>query len=169
MTTLQTFESDCTFNQAKLLERKESFGSFHCLDLSSATDRFPMSLQTSILSMLVSPQYAEAWNSIMVKLPFTLPKGSSKESVNYNTGQPMGAYSSWAMFSLSHHLVVQYSANQAGYALPYTGYALLGDDIVIGDTDVAEIYKATISGLGVDFSIPKSHEGQILCDFAKRL
>lgn len=26
--------------------------------------------------------------------------------VKYSVGQPMGAYSSWAVFALSHHLVV---------------------------------------------------------------
>jgi len=73
------------------------------------------------------------------------------------------------MFSFSHHLIVQYSADKAGYSVPYNGYALLGDDIVIGDRDVAEVYKAVIKDLGVDFSIPKSHEGLTLIDFAKRL
>jgi len=73
------------------------------------------------------------------------------------------------MFSLSHHIVVQYSADKAGYQVPYTGYALLGDDIVIGDRDVALHYKETIKSLGVEFSKAKSHEGQVLVDFAKRL
>jgi len=64
---------------------------------------------------------------------------------------------------------VQYSADKAGYDLPYGGYALLGDDIVIGNKEVAEIYKQVITDLGVEFSIPKSHEGNTLVDFAKRL
>jgi hypothetical protein len=27
--------------------------------------------------------------------------------VNYAVGQPMGAYSSWAMLALTHHLILQ--------------------------------------------------------------
>jgi len=37
----------------------------------------------------------------------------------------MGAYSSWGIFSLCHHLIVQMSAKQAGFRLPYNRYMLL--------------------------------------------
>jgi len=33
-----------------------------------------------------------------------------KETVFYRTGQPMGAYSSWAVFALTHHLLIRYCA-----------------------------------------------------------
>ncbi|KAF9914618.1 hypothetical protein FBU30_002438, partial [Linnemannia zychae] len=34
--------------------------------------------------------------------------------VKYEVGQPMGAYSSWAMLALTHHIVVLYAAKLAG-------------------------------------------------------
>jgi hypothetical protein len=35
--------------------------------------------------------------------------------VEYAVGQPMGAYSSWAMFTVAHHVVVQLCARRAGH------------------------------------------------------
>jgi len=48
-------------------------------------------------------------------------------------------------------------------------YVLLGDDILIGDRQLAEAYKAIIRTLGVDFSPIKTHESSKLLEFAKRL
>jgi hypothetical protein len=63
---------------------------------------------------------AEAWGRIMTKFDVRTPEG---DTVRYNCGQPMGAYSSFAVFSLCHHLIVQYCARKAlkirGF---YTGY-----------------------------------------------
>jgi hypothetical protein len=39
----------------------------------------------------------------------------------------MGAYSSWVMLILSHHVIIQYSAILAGHR-GYINYAVLGDD-----------------------------------------
>lgn len=38
----------------------------------------------------------------------------------------------------------------------FTKYELLGDDIVIGDAQVAEVYRDVMAQLGVGISIPKS-------------
>jgi hypothetical protein len=47
-------------------------------------------------------------------------------------------------------------------------YCLLGDDILIGDSALAEKYKEVILSLGVDFSPLKTHESEFLAEFAKR-
>jgi hypothetical protein len=61
------------------------------------------------------------------------------EYVRYSVGQPMGAYSSWAVFTITHHLVVQYAAYLCGH-ITFNDYILLGDDIVIKDNRVANKY-----------------------------
>jgi len=63
-------------------------------------------------------------------MPFRTPEGGR---IKYNAGQPMGAYSSWPVFALSHHLIVQIAGQRAGFPVPYSNYMLLGDDIVLGD------------------------------------
>jgi len=101
----------------------------------------------------------------MVKLPFMF----EGEEYQYKVGQPMGAYSSWAMFALSHHIVVQYAAFLAGRQGQYKDYALLGDDIVIGHQDVADHYLEVINLLGVEISFNKTHRGANLMEFTKRI
>jgi len=58
---LESLESDYTFNQGdgvKSLSKME--GPYFSVDLSSATDRFPIALQEKVLSILTTPDYAKA-------------------------------------------------------------------------------------------------------------
>lgn len=76
------------------------------------------------------------------------------------------------MFALSHHIVVQYSAFKTGQTIDgkfgmFGDYALLGDDIVIGNRLVAKHYKETMKSLGVELSEAKSHESTRFVEFAK--
>lgn len=59
---LATFPSDKTFNQTKLLEEftPDKGHSYHSIDLTSATDRFPINFQVSVLSQLIGKDKAEA-------------------------------------------------------------------------------------------------------------
>lgn len=108
-------------------------GLFSSIDLSAATDRLPISLQVSVLKVLLkdlvpdSQQFAEAWRDLLVgrkysvglkpqfskKSEFTIP-GDIPEFVTYTVGQPMGALSSWAMLAITHHAMMQFSASQCG-------------------------------------------------------
>jgi hypothetical protein len=88
--------------------------------------------------------------------------------VRYSVGQPMGAYSSWAMLALTHHFIVRVAALRAG--LPnFSNYAVLGDDIVIGDDDVASHYQDIMRFLGVGISLHKTLCSTLFCEFAKKL
>lgn len=73
------------------------------------------------------------------------------------------------MFALSHHIVVQYAASLAGHKGQYKDYALLGDDIVIGHQEVADHYLKVINLLGVEISFNKTHRGNTLMEFTKRI
>lgn len=84
----------------------------------------------------------------------------------------MGALSSWASLALVHHFLVQAAAWRAGYPQDklYTNYAILGDDIVIGDPEVMTQYLVILDSLGVECGLHKSllsHKGLAL-EFAKR-
>ncbi|UHK03006.1 MAG: RNA-dependent RNA polymerase [Hangzhou mitovirus 7] len=138
--------------------------SYYSIDLSAATDRFPVCLQETVLQMLIGKEKAGAWKRIMTR-ELKIPKGGT---ISYEVGQPMGAYSSWAVFTLCHHLVVQYSAQQAGFPTWYDRYRVLGDDIVILDESVAIRYKENIAILGVSISNTKSHVSSDTFEMAKR-
>lgn len=102
---------------------------------------------------------------MLVNKEFYVPWSDS--FINYSCGQPMGAYSSWSVFTLSHHITVRIAALMVG--IPYFDqYAILGDDIVIANSLVTKKYKEIISDLGVSISEAKSHESSNTYEFAKR-
>lgn len=82
--------------------------------------------------------------------------------VKYSVGQPMGAYSSWAMLALTHHMIVQAS----GPSL-VRKYAVLGDDVIVSDD--APNYLTIMTGFGVDISEAKSIISSEFIEFAKRV
>jgi hypothetical protein len=162
---LRLIPQDRTFDQ-DVFAIKQNIGPYYSIDLSAATDRFPVKLQTMLLSALSDPSTALSWERVLTKHDVYVPW--TKSTVKYAVGQPMGAYSSWAIFALTHHLVVQYSANMEGYTSRFEDYMLLGDDIVIASEAVAKRYIATMSELGVEISFFKSHKSLNTYEFAKR-
>lgn len=140
--------------------------SYYSFDLSNATDRLPLSLQKDVIAKLVgNNDYAESWARIMTAHEFRAPNG---QSISYEVGQPMGAYSSWATFSLTHHLLVRVAAVRSGLTPGWHNYCLLGDDIVITNSKVAENYLAIMKSLGVEISLSKTHVSSRMYEFAKR-
>lgn len=82
----------------------------------------------------------------------------------------MGCLSSFNMLGLTHHVIVQIAARRVGFQQWFTDYALLGDDIVIGDSMVAKSYENIMFCLGLDINPSKSLTSEIgVCEFAKRL
>jgi hypothetical protein len=79
----------------------------------------------------------------------------------------MGAYSSWATFTLTHHLVVAWAAKLSGLD-NFNNYIILGDDIVINHDTVAQNYIAVMNKLGVEISLQKTHVSFNTYEFAKR-
>lgn len=76
--------------------------------------------------------------------------------VRFRTGQPLGYLSSLPLFALSHHFVVGLAADRVYPETVFRKYALLGDDIVIGDPKVASVYREMMAELGVKIPLPKS-------------
>lgn len=79
--------------------------------------------------------------------------------MSFIAGQPLGYYGSWALFSLSHHFIVWLAALRAypqRKSIPFRNYAILGDDVVIGDSMVAREYSLILQGLKVVVSAKKS-------------
>jgi len=169
---LSKWPMDGTFNQLKPLKRAWGFKSLYSMDLSSATDRLPMSLQVLLFSQIfnLSGLESNAWRAIMVEREYLVPKSTT--AVKYAVGQPMGALSSWAMLAVTHHFIVQVAAWEVGFSrkVLFKDYAILGDDIVIFNSRVAKRYHTLITSLGVECNLAKSimsHKGLGL-EFAKK-
>jgi hypothetical protein len=193
---LRMIPTDGTHDQLKpiyrLLERRPN-GPFYSFDLSAATDRIPLSLQKALLSPILTSWGAEALGCLLVGRPYVichkdagLHPDVSREaqgitlsgdlwSVTYGAGQPMGAYSSWAMLAFVHHAIVQWAALRAGVISPGSGYwfqdyAVLGDDVVIGNTKVATEYEYLMGAISVPIGDHKSVYSPrgLALEFAKR-
>jgi hypothetical protein len=164
---LKALRMDATFDQSGGLSRLREISrgrGMYSYDLSSATDRLPVRLQEQILSAL-GLSWAGSWKSILTDRLWYL----GPTPIKYAVGQPMGAYSSWAMLALTHHVIIQVAASRVGWIRVFPYYCVLGDDVVIADRLVAESYKSLMSALGVPINMSKSLVSEIGClEFAKR-
>jgi hypothetical protein len=162
---LRALSQDRTFTQDPIITNKRAGESYHSIDLTAATDRFPIEIQENMIEALYNRDLARSWKSILVDHEFYVPWEDTY--VKYNTGQPMGAYSSWSTFAICHHLVVAYAA-KLNNITNFKEYILLGDDIVIYNDAVALSYKNLMQRLGVDTSPHKTHTSLTTYEFAKR-
>lgn len=163
---LKKIPQDSTFDHSKSIDTLvPSKGSqFHSIDLSNATDRFPIEIQRLIIETMFGKEYSENWKTIMVGFPFDY----QENSISYARGNPMGAYSSWSAFALAHHFLVYSACKSAGIPWKQCPYMLLGDDIVIADDKVAVEYIGILQRFDIPFSQEKSHQSPYLFEFAKR-
>lgn len=61
----------------------------------------PVEIQERVVAWFIGKEKASAWRYIM-----TRAFDFEGQSVSYETGQPMGAYSSWPVMALTHHILV---------------------------------------------------------------
>lgn len=175
---LREIPTDGTFDQLapvkRLLRLIKDDTVVYSYDLSAATDRLSIKAQMLLLSGVFGPKFSVAWKRLLVNRTYwvwdVLPSGKPGHvPLRYAQGQPMGAYSSWAMLALTHHAMVQFAAYKVGIRGWFDRYAVLGDDIVIADCRVASSYTEVCKHLGVEIGIAKSlvSEGKTL-EFAKK-
>ncbi|AZT88622.1 RNA-dependent RNA polymerase [Loramyces juncicola mitovirus 1] len=162
---LKRIPQDCTFDQKKFKDLIHNKEIYYSVDLSNATDRFPIFLIENLLKAQLPDKYVDAWKDIMVGYPFDY----NGTTLSYSTGNPMGAYSSFNSFALTHHYIIYTICKKLGKKWKSLPYALLGDDIVIADQEVGEEYMKVIKTLGLDISMMKTHKSKDLYEFAKRI
>jgi hypothetical protein len=169
---LQTLSQDGTHNQEaafdQFINNISKTDKMSGFDLSAATDRLPIELQAQILDAcgLSGSTWVECLN-VTYCTPFS--NVEDLQEVKYAVGQPMGAYSSWAMLALTHHVIVKIAAINANCADSIVNYAVLGDDIVINNDKVASAYVDIMSALGLSISMGKSVISSRFTEFAKKL
>jgi len=172
---LKVLPQDGTFDQQKPIKRllglmsEKGLNECFSYDLSAATDRLPVILQEFLLAQFTSREFAHHWRCLLSSRYYAIPKWTKdflpswspeymKKNcvVRYAVGQPMGAYSSWAMLALVHHAIVQFAAKRANVVGWFDLYAVLGDDVVIGNRHVATEYTKVMEAIGVNIGFHKS-------------
>ena len=176
MDVLSRIPTDGTFNQERPLYalREKGHMKVYSFDLSAATDRWPLSVIYTLMECIWGPVMASSIvNSSLGLNTFlvTSPLVKREREIAFQTGQPLGFYGSWSLFALSHHYLVWLAAKKAfgGVSSMFRDYALLGDDIVIANEDVAREYSGLLNKLDVSISMSKSiisSNGTV--EFAKR-
>lgn len=144
----------------KYKEGKQAF----CFDMKGATDRFPRTLQKKLVHAIYGDAISEAWEILML-----LPLRHANNLLRFSTGQPMGLLSSFCVFSLTHHALIQFCFRE--HNVP-PDYMILGDDIVIFEENVGKTYVSMLGSLGVEVSFQKSmlsREGNYSAEFCKKL
>lgn len=169
MGILREIPQDGTFDQTKpvkeLLARIPTTQKCYSFDLSAATDRLSVELQEILLAKMFTEGLAWSWRKLLCDRTYKVPKRRVKNImkdkdlptwVRYSQGQPMGAYSSWAMLALTHHMIVQMSAQRTGEKGWFRDYAVLGDDLVIANDKVAAEYRVICRQIDLGIGIAKS-------------
>jgi len=181
---LKRIPQDGTFDQlapVRALVRDYPNEVCYSFDLKAATDRVPWEVQVALLNQLLPCSMGDLWGKLLRDRDFFYDVSSDRFDtlevseglprtgiVRYAVGQPMGAYSSWGMLALVHHMIVQCAAREVGKTGWFSAYAILGDDVVIANRLVAMRYRDIMKGLGVRISIAKTLVGRGSCEFAKR-
>lgn len=164
--TLPKLPWDCTFDQSKsfpfLKEALRNGNVVHSVDLSGATDYFPLALQEHVLSKVFPKEEVDLFSEIS-KGYWVVPK--SKQGLQWRRGQPLGLYPSFGAFALTHGLLLLGLAG-GNY---YHQFFVLGDDVVILDSDLASRYQKLLSDLECPISETKSISSPELCEFGGKI
>ena len=173
MGVLASLPTDGTFNQHAPLHKLSGKKELFSFDLKSATDLLPVDLSGSLLVSLFGDQFAQSWCFLMTMVNFRSPDRGSVPTrarvYRFTRGQPLGYYSSWPIFTLTHHLLVWLAAYEVHPGKRFWDYAILGDDIVIADAQVAREYsKIMDKAMGVISKEKSLVSYSGCCEFAKR-
>jgi len=107
---LSKIPQDCTLDQQKFKKLLDGAEIYYSIDLSNATDRFPISVIKSLLECQLPRSYVDAWSDVMVGYPFNF----EGKDLFYAVGNPMGAYSSFNSFALTHHFLIYHCCRKLG-------------------------------------------------------
>lgn len=158
----------------RVRERSLIYKCSYGYDLSSATDRLPLSIQTAIVSSMFGEKFSKHWANLLVGRTYVLLSKAGNQFFQYAVGQPMGARSSFTLLGLTHHMLVQYAAlmiSGGSFIKWETRYEIVGDDIIIFDKELAETYLIIMNAIGVPINLSKSvvSENKPVAEFVKRV
>lgn len=156
---------DCTHDQSvpiPVLQGHLKMGkTVHSVDLSSATDYFPLEVQVKLLRSIFGNLPDISLFEKLSKSTWISPIGA----VRWNRGQPLGLYPSFAVFTVSHGLLLWY-LNGCQHR---DEFFVLGDDVVILDDDLYRRYTEVLQKWGCPYSPEKSLTSNQICEFAGKV
>jgi hypothetical protein len=162
---LKVLPWDCTHNQElpmiPLVESLRHEKMIYSIDLSGATDYFPLDLQIEVLDEIFpDKEYINLFRALS-----RAPWRYGKKFIRWSKGQPLGLYPSFASFALTHGLLL-FALNDFKHN---NMFFVLGDDVVILDSILNDKYRDILNILECPVSESKSISSSLLCEFAGRI
>lgn len=162
---VSTLPWDCTHNQSKpfdvVRDHLSKGQTIHSVDLSNATDHFPLSVQVCCLKSIFSKQPDIDLFEVLSQSTWRSPLGN----LRWAKGQPLGLYPSFGSFTLTHGFVLWHLNGDRHD----NKFFVVGDDVIILDDQLAERYKLCLEEMGCPFSPSKSMTSNRLCEFAGKI
>jgi hypothetical protein len=162
---LRDLPFDCTFDQHKafpvLQEALTHSKTVYSIDLSGATDYFPLSLQRHLL-LKVFPKVDVDLFCDLSQATWYMPGFGN---ISWKRGQPLGLYPSFGAFALTHGCLLLGLLGKEWD----NHFFILGDDVVILDPKLAQDYLALLAELGCPVSSSKTLTSSSLCEFGGKV
>jgi hypothetical protein len=158
---------DCTHDQLKCVpavQKRMKLGrQVYSVDLSSATDFFPLNFQELVLRQLNSSHRWQQYVDLFVELSQADWKFGDSW-LSWKRGQPMGLGPSFPAFALSHGLLLDHLANGKPNL-----FFVLGDDVVILDDELNHLYRSVLQKWGCPISERKSLSSACVAEFGGKV
>jgi hypothetical protein len=164
---IRTLPWDCTFDQTRATSHIQSHlwqdGKVHSIDLSAATDHFPLSLQLTALKAIFHSTARKH-----LDLFETISRGewsSALGNLNWTKGQPLGLYPSFGSFTLTHGLLLLH-LNGGRHD---NQFFVVGDDVVILNDQLMDRYISMLDRMHCPWSPDKTISSSSLSEFAGKI
>jgi len=156
---------DCTHEQGKpiltLQDHLRKGKTVHSVDLSSATDYFPLEVQVKAMRSLFGSIPDIDLFQALSQATWISPIGP----VRWRRGQPLGLFPSFAVFTVTHGMLLKHLLH--GH---YKGqFFVLGDDVVILDDKLYDKYIKCLSDWCCPYSPDKSISSNQICEFGGKI
>lgn len=186
--------ADCTHDQdsgIRWVQEQLNHGKeIWSVDLSDATNNFPLQVQEDLLLAYASGIKDQRFQEDVLtfvaisRSPWAMkdPQSGEWTSIQWTQGQPLGLKPSFAVFALTHHaamVIADHGKVSVSPSRPQDlmkliestsqKYRILGDDVVISDKVLYTRYRQMLCDLGCQISESKTLEAAHLGEFAGRV
>nr|UOL49047.1 MAG: putative RNA-dependent RNA polymerase [Mitoviridae sp.]UOL49049.1 MAG: putative RNA-dependent RNA polymerase [Mitoviridae sp.] len=159
----------CTFDHERgyssVVQWLEQGRKVWCFDASAFTDRFPLQLQEAVIDSLVDQHVLsnEDRDAFMLVINKGWHWDEVGREVKWSVGQPLGYGPSFHLATLTHAVVCDFICRS--FKLGNRDFRIVGDDVVIANEQLAEVYQRTMCELGVEINLSKSAISDKLGEF----
>jgi len=167
-------------NQANGVEKVRSAlkqgKTVYSIDLSDATNNFPLGPQLQVLKGILHPDQAMDVIPLFEKVSqspwlITNEKGQ-QETITWTVGQPLGLGPSFASFTLTHGLMIEGIWQDLSKKAKVGGefpFAIVGDDVAIWNKDLARRYLNTLQSWSIPISESKTIVSNDVAEFCGKV